>query len=121
MLRKVCRPVDEITPRIERLLDDMIQTMRHEEVEPGEVYELINPRIVAYTGEQIEVEGCLSIPGKSGKTRRPAAVTVRAMDRTGKEYEVRGEGLLCRAFCHEIDHLDGKLFVDVLAEPMENK
>ena len=140
MLRKVCRPVDEITPRIERLLDDMIQTMRHEngcglaapqigvlrriavvEVEPGEVYELINPRIVAYTGEQTEVEGCLSIPGKSGTTRRPAAVTVRAMDRTGKEYEVRGEGLLCRAFCHEIDHLDGKLFVDVLAEPLENK
>ena len=133
MLRRVSRPVTEITPRILQLLDDMTETMRHHngcglaavqvgvlrrvvvvEVEPGTVYELINPRIVAWTGEQEETEGCLSLPGKWGKTHRPAAVTVRALDRNGKEIELRGDDLLCRAFCHEIDHLDGKLFTDVL-------
>lgn len=138
-LRRVCRPVGEITPRVRQLLDDMTETMRKHngcglaapqvgilrriavvEVEPGEVYELINPRIVAYTGEQIEQEGCLSLPGKWGKTRRPMAVTVRALDRDGNEVEYRGEGLLARAFCHEIDHLDGKLFTDVLVGELEN-
>ena len=82
------------------------------ECEPGEVYELINPRIVAYAGEQEEMEGCLSIPGKWGITHRPMYVTVRALNRKGETVEYRGEGLLARAFCHEIDHLDGKLFTD---------
>ena len=133
VLRKVCRPVEEITPRILTLLDDMVETMRATngcglaapqvgilrrivvvETEPGKVYELINPRIVAFAGEQREDEGCLSLPGKQGKTKRPYAVTVRALNRHGEEIEVRGQGLLARAFCHEIDHLDGKLYIDRL-------
>ena len=131
-LRKVCRPVDEITPRIKTLLDDMIETMRAAEgcglaapqvgvlrriavieVEEGKVYELINPKIIAYTGEQREKEGCLSNPGKGGITKRPRAVTVRAMNRNGEEYELVGTDLLARAICHECDHLDGKLYIDV--------
>ena len=132
LLRKVSRPVEEITPRVLTLLDDMTETMRkHDgcglaavqigvlrrivviETEPGTVYELINPKIVAYAGTQEEPEGCLSIPGKSGITRRPAAVTVRALNRHGEEIELRGTELLARAICHECDHLDGKLFTDV--------
>lgn len=132
MIRKVSRPVTEITPRILQLLDDMVDTMRANdgcglaavqvgvlrrvvviEVEKGEVLELINPRIIAWTGHQEEREGCLSLPGKWALTNRPKAVTVRALNRHGEEIEVRGEDLLCRALCHEIDHLDGKLFTDV--------
>jgi peptide deformylase len=75
--------------------------------------ELINPRIVARAGEQVEYEGCLSVPGKSGITHRPMHVTVRALDRNGNEIELRGSGLLARAFCHELDHLDGKLYIDI--------
>ncbi|MBO5788654.1 MAG: peptide deformylase [Clostridia bacterium] len=140
MLRRVSRPVTEITPRILQLLDDMTETMRlHNgcglaavqvgilrrvvviEVEEGQVYELINPKIVAWTGHQEEVEGCLSLPGKWAHTSRPAAVTVKALNRYGEEYEIRGDGLLCRALCHEIDHLDGKLFVDVAVGEVESK
>ena len=130
-LRKVSRPVDEITPRIITLLDDMIDTMREAggcglaapqvgvlrriaviEVEEGKVYELINPKIIAYAGEQREQEGCLSNPGEYGITKRPKAVTVRATDRHGNEYELNGTDLLARAICHECDHLDGKLYID---------
>ena len=130
-LRKVCRPVEQITPRIITLLDDMIETMRDAdgcglaapqvgilrriavvEVEEGKVIELINPKIIAFSGEQEEQEGCLSIPGRWGITHRPKNVTVRAMDRTGKVRDITGSDLLARAFCHEIDHLDGKLFID---------
>ena len=130
-LRKVCRPVEKITPRTLTLLDDMIETMRAAngcglaapqvgvlrriavvEVDEGEVIELINPKIVAYAGEQREDEGCLSIPERWGRTIRPQHVTVRATDRHGNLFEVSGSGLLARAFCHEIDHLDGKLFID---------
>ncbi len=140
LLRKVSRPVEQITPRILQLLDDMTETMRRAggcglaapqvgvlrrvvviEVEEGNVLELINPRIVAYSGEQCEQEGCLSLPGKWGKTRRPAAVVVRALNREGQEVEYRGQELLARAFCHEIDHLDGKLFTDVLVGQLESK
>ncbi len=134
-LRRICRPVDEITPRIITLLDDMIETMRHAdgvglaapqvgilrriaviEVEPGTVYELINPKIVAYTGEQVGTEGCLSNPGKYGTVKRPMAVTVRAMNRKGEIYELTGRELLARAICHECDHLDGKLYTDIQTE-----
>ncbi len=137
MLRKISRPVTEITPRICTLIDDMIETMRdHDgcglaavqvgvlrriaviEVEPGKVYELINPKIVAFAGEQQDNEGCLSNPGNYGITKRPKAVTVRAMDRTGKEYELNGTDLLARAICHEVDHLDGKLYTDVQIRPL---
>ncbi len=131
VLRKCCRPVENITPRMHTLLDDMTETMRAAngcglaapqvgilrrivviEVEPGEVIELINPKIVAYSGEQKEEEGCLSIPGRAGITTRPMHVTVRALDRNGKTVEYTGSGLLARAFCHELDHLDGNLFID---------
>jgi peptide deformylase len=78
--------------------------------------ELINPKIIATEGEQCESEGCLSVPGEWGITRRPAKVIVKALDRHGNEIIVEGEGLLARAFCHEIDHLDGKLFIDVVIE-----
>ena len=137
-LRKVCRPVDQITPRIVTLLDDMIETMRDAdgcglaapqvgilrriavvEVEPGEVIELINPKIVAFAGEQQEQEGCLSIPGRWGITKRPMHVTVRALNRKGETFEVSGSELLARALCHEIDHLDGKLFLDCMIEEIK--
>ena len=130
-LRKVSRPVTEITPRILMLLDDMKETLHKAngaglaavqvgvlrrvvlvEAEPGQLYELINPRIVEKEGEQEEVEGCLSLPGQWGYTRRPAKVTVEAMNRNGEIVRYTGEGLLARAFCHEIDHLDGVLFKD---------
>ncbi len=131
ILRKTCRPVETITPRIITLLDDMIETMRAAdgcglaapqvgilrriavvEVEEGEVIELINPKIIAFAGEQEEQEGCLSIPGRWGITKRPKHVTVRATNRRGELFEISGSDLLARALCHEIDHLDGKLFVD---------
>ena len=140
VLSKVCRPVTEITPRILTLLDDMIETMRAAdgcglaapqvgvlrriavvEVEEGKVYELINPKIIAYAGEQCEREGCLSNPGESGYTKRPKAVTVRATNRHGEEYELRGTDLLARAICHECDHLDGKLYIDVEVKPPKGK
>lgn len=140
MIRKVSRPVEEITPRITTLLDDMIETMRAEggcglaavqvgvlrriaviEVDEGVVYELINPRIISYAGEQEDQEGCLSNPGNYGITKRPRVVTVRATNRHGKEYELRGEGLLARAICHECDHLDGKLYTDVQIRPLTDE
>ena len=130
-LRKVCRPVDNITPRMHTLLDDMVDTMRAAngcglaapqvgvlrrivviETEPGQVLELINPKIIAFSGEQKEEEGCLSVPGRVGITTRPMHVTVRALNRHGETVEYTGSGLLARAFCHELDHLDGKLFID---------
>ena len=143
MLRKAARPVDEITPRIITLLDDMIETMREAggcglaapqvgvlrriavieviEVVEGEVIELINPKIIAFSGEQNEQEGCLSNPGEYGITKRPANVTVRATDRHGNEFEVTGSDLLARAICHECDHLDGKLYTDVQIRALTEK
>ncbi|MBQ1232238.1 MAG: peptide deformylase [Clostridia bacterium] len=137
-LRKTCRPVDTITPRILTLIDDMVETMRAAdgcglaapqvgvlrriavvEVEPGEVYEMINPKIIARAGTQEETEGCLSLPGKWGTTKRPMHVTVRYTNRKGEVVEKSGTGLLARAFCHEIDHLDGVLFIDNALEVME--
>ena len=77
-----------------------------------EIVELINPEIVETEGEQEEVEGCLSVPDVWGITKRPAWVKVKAMNRSGEEFEVEGEGLNARCLCHEIDHLDGHLFTD---------
>ncbi len=131
VLRKTCRPVEAITPRILTLLDDMVETMRAAdgvglaapqvgilrriaviEVEEGQVIELINPKIIARAGEQNEQEGCLSVPGRWGLTKRPMHVTVRATNRYGETFDVSGSDLLARALCHELDHLDGKLFID---------
>ena len=89
------------------------------EVEAGEVIELINPKIIAFAGEQQEQEGCLSIPGRWGITKRPMHVTVRAQNRKGETFEVSGSELLARALCHEIDHLDGKLFIDKMIKEVE--
>ena len=137
-LRKVSREVTEITPRILTLLDDMIDTMRAADgvglaapqvgvlrrvvvIEtPDEgLFELINPKIIAYAGEQEEQEGCLSIPGRWGITKRPRHVTVRATDRNGNTFEVSGSDLLARALCHELDHLDGKLFIDCVIKEVK--
>ena len=132
ILRKKCRPVEAITPKTLQLLDDMAETM-HEangvglaapqvgilrrivviEVEEGNLIELINPKIIAYAGEQDGTEGCLSVPGKWGMVKRPMHVTVRATNRHGEEFELTGSELLARAICHELDHLDGKLYIDV--------
>ena len=129
-LRKKSREVTEITPRILTLLDDMIDTMRSAngcglaavqvgvlrrivviETEEG-LFELINPVIIKKSGTQEGTEGCLSLPGKWGITKRPGKVTVRYMDRNGDMYELTGEGLLAKAICHEVDHLDGILYTD---------
>ena len=131
ILRKKSRAVEEITPRILTLLDDMKETL--EDIggaglaavqvgvlrrifividEEGKLYELINPEIVSSEGEQEEMEGCLSLPGQWGITRRPAKVTIRGINRKGEPVEYTGEELLARAFCHEYDHLDGILYTD---------
>ncbi|MBO4859917.1 MAG: peptide deformylase [Clostridia bacterium] len=130
ILRKKCRPVEEITPRILTLLDDMRETLKDANgvglaapqvgvlkrivlVDDGsEILELINPVIVDTKGEQEEIEACLSCPGQWGIVKRPAEVTVRALDRHGVEKTYTGTGLTARCFCHELDHLDGVLYID---------
>ncbi len=138
-LRKISRPVDRITPRILTLLDDMAETMRAAdgvglaapqvgvlrrivviEIPDGELIELINPKIIAYSGEQEDSEGCLSVPGRSGVVKRPMHVTVRALNRRGETFDITGSGLLARAFCHELDHLDGKLYIDIAKDIVYN-
>jgi peptide deformylase len=140
VLRKKCREVTEITPRILTLLDDMKDTLHKAngvglaapqvgvlrrvvlvETEPGQLFELINPEIVAKEGEQCEAEGCLSLPGQWGYTKRPMKVTVKAQNRKGEWVTYEGEDLLARAFCHEIDHLDGVLFKDRATHMMNRK
>ena len=131
-LRKVCRPVTEIPPRILTLLDDMKDTLHRAngvglaapqvgvlrrivlvECEEGDLIELINPEIIERSDEtQEDVEGCLSIPQVWGITHRPKTVTVRYTDRKGKVCEATGDDLTARAFCHELDHLEGTLFTD---------
>jgi peptide deformylase len=129
-LRKKSREVSEITPRIKTLLDDMVETMRAAngcglaavqvgvlrrivviETDEG-LFEFINPVITRKSGTQEGAEGCLSLPGKWGMTKRPQCVTVEALDRNGNKIEVTGFDLLAKAMCHEIDHLDGILYTD---------
>ena len=130
ILRKRCRPVEEITPKIHRLLDDMAETMYKAEgvglaapqigilrrycvVDVGDgLIELINPVITEKSGSQTGSEGCLSIPDRFEEVVRPLKVTVRAQDRNGKNIVITAEGFKARAFCHEIDHLDGILYID---------
>lgn len=131
-LRKVSNPIRKFDLRLWLLLRDMAETMydangvglaapqvgilrRVVVIDVGEgIIELVNPEIIATEGEQAGPEGCLSVPGRQGYVRRPNKVTVRAFDRKGKPFEITGEGLLARAFCHEIDHLDGRVYVDVM-------
>ena len=129
-LRKTCKPMQKFDLRLWLLLRDMADTMykangvglaapqvgilrRVVVVDVGDgLIELVNPEIIATEGEQEGPEGCLSLPGRQGYVRRPNKVTVRALDRNGKPFEITGEGLLARAFCHELDHLDGILYID---------
>ena len=138
ILRRRSREVDGITPRIATLVGDMVETLHKAdgcglaapqvgvlkrvviiETEPGVIYKMINPEIIASSGSQNEAEGCLSIPGKWGITERPATVTVRATGLDGRKFELTGEGLLARAICHELDHLDGKLFTDCVVRMLD--
>ena len=130
-LTKVCRPVTDFNGRLHTLLDDMTDTLldsggvglaapqvgilRRVCVvlnEDDEVIELVNPEIIFTDGEQTGLEGCLSVPGKYGVVTRPEVVRVRAQDRNGKFFEVEDSDLTARCFCHEIEHLDGHLFIE---------
>ena len=131
-LTKVCRPVTEFNPRLHALIDDLIETLSDAngaglaapqvgvlrrvcivlDEDSEEYIELVNPEITAVSGEQTGLEGCLSVPGKWGIVTRPNVVRVRAQDRFGRHFEVEGEGLTARAFCHEIEHLDGHLYTE---------
>ena len=131
-LRKVCKPIPKFDLRLWLLLRDMADTMYDADgvglagpqvgilrrvvvIDVGNgLIELVNPEIISVEGEQAGTEGCLSIPGRQGWVVRPKKVTVRAQDRKGKWFELNGEDLLARALCHEIDHLDGKLYLDVM-------
>ena len=131
-LTKVCRPVDAFNRRLHILLDDMAETLDEANGaglaapqvgvlrrvclvldEETEVYlELINPEIVSQSGEQSGLEGCLSVPGKWGIVTRPETVKVRAQDRNGVWFELERSGLTARAFCHELEHLDGHMYTE---------
>ena len=130
VLEKKCREITEMTPRIKELIGDMLDTMYDAsgvglagpqvgvlkrlcviDVGEGPIV-LINPVILSTDGEQTGDEGCLSLPGKAGQVTRPNHVVVRALDENMEERELEGEGLLARAFCHEIDHLDGHMYTE---------
>lgn len=130
-LTKVCRPVTDFDNRLHILLNDMTDTLLDSggvglaapqvgilrrvcvvQNENDEIIELINPEIVCTQGEQTGLEGCLSVPGKFGVVTRPEVVRVRAQDRDGNFFEVEDSDLTARCFCHEIEHLDGHLFVE---------
>lgn len=136
-LHKVCRPVTDFNARLHKLLDDMVETLADsggvglaapqigilrrvvvvdvatEEEEPNYL-ELVNPTLVETSGEQRGPEGCLSVPDRFGWVTRPNYAKVRAQDRYGQWYEAEGEGLIARCFCHELDHLDGIVFTELM-------
>ena len=131
-LHKTCKPVTAFNGRLHSLLDDMRETL----IESGgvglaapqvgilrrvvlvdvetEILELINPTLVETSGEQIGAEGCLSVPGRYGLVKRPNYAKVRAQDRNGNWYEAEGEELIARCFCHELDHLDGIIYTEIM-------
>ena len=131
-LHKVCKPVVDFDQKLFKLLDDMRDTLidsngvglaapqvgilrRVVLVDVGdEIIELINPEMLETDGEQIGAEGCLSVPGKYGLVKRPYYAKVRAQDRNGDWYEAEGEELIARCFCHELDHLDGIVYTEVM-------
>lgn len=131
-LHKVCRPVEKFDRRLHKLLDDMVETMLDAQgvglaapqvgilrrvvvVNTGEeILELVNPTLVETDGEQVGAEGCLSVPGKYGLVKRPFFAKVRAQDRDGQWFEAEGEELIARCFCHELDHLDGIVYTEVM-------
>ena len=131
-LHKVCKPVESFDEKLHKLLDDMRETLIDSDgvglaapqvgilrrvvlVDNGEkILELVNPTLVKTSGEQIGAEGCLSVPGKYGLVKRPNYAKVRAQDRYGNWFETDGEELTARCFCHELDHLDGILYTQVM-------
>ncbi len=131
-LHKVCRPVVNFDAKLHKLLDDMRETLldsggvglaapqvgilrRVVLVDTGEeILELVNPEMLETSGEQVGPEGCLSVPGKYGLVKRPMVAKVRAQDRYGDWYEAEGEELIARCFCHELDHLDGIVYTEVM-------
>ena len=132
ILNKKCRPVEEMTPKIQELIDDMFDTMDEEMgvglAAPqvgvlkrivvidtdGSPRAYINPEILETSGEQTGDEGCLSVPGMAGQVTRPDWVKVKALDENMEEFILEGTDLLARAICHELDHLDGKLYTDLV-------
>ena len=139
-LTRVCRPVTDFHSRLHTLLDDMADTLAESggvglaappacslrrvgvvRDEDDQLIELVNPEIIRTEGEQTGLEGCLSVPGKYGVVTRPEVVRVRAQDRDGEWFEVEDEGLTARCFCHEIEHLDGHLFVEHTDRLMEGE
>lgn len=139
ILTKKCREVKKIDDRIICLLDDMIDTLKDSGgvglaapqvgvlkriavVDTGDaILELINPEILHTEGTQTDAEGCLSYPGRYGMVTRPRIVKIKATDRNGAEYEYTGEDVTARAFCHEIDHLDGHFFTELVTEWVETE
>ncbi len=139
VLRKHARKVDKFDKRLATLLDDMADTLYEADgaglaapqvgilkrvvvIDVGEgLIELINPEILSSEGEQMCIEGCLSVPGRRGRVLRPEKVRVHAQDRKGKHIELEGEGFLANAICHELDHLDGVLYVDKMIEDVTDK
>ena len=131
-LHKVCRPVEKFDWRLHKLLNDMTDTLIQADgvglaapqvgilrraviVDTGdEILELVNPELVETSGEQCGAEGCLSVPGKYGLVKRPNYAKVRAQDRNGEWFEAEGEELIARCFCHELDHLDGIVYTEVM-------
>ena len=131
-LNKVCRPVTDFNRRLHLLMDDLVDTLSEAggmglaapqvgilrracvviDEETEEFVELVNPEIVAQSGEQTGPEGCLSVPGKWGLVTRPDYVRVRAQDRDGAWFEIEGRGLTARCYCHELEHLDGHLYTE---------
>lgn len=137
VLRKKSRTVETIDERIVQLLDDMAETMYDSEgvglaapqvgilkriavIDIGDgLIELINPEIVSFEGSEKDIEGCLSVPGRYGYVLRPEKVKVTALDRNGEKIEIEATGMLKKALCHEIDHLDGIVFVDKVTQYVE--
>ncbi len=138
VLEKKCKEVKEVTPRIKELIEDMLETMYEQngvglaapqvgvlkrivtiDIGEGPVV-FINPRILESDGEQTGYEGCLSLPGKSGKVTRPNWVKVRAYDEDMQEFVLEGEELMARAICHECDHLEGKMYTELVEGPIYN-
>ena len=138
ILNKKCRPVTEFNPRLYTLLDDMHDTLTAAQgaglagpqvgilrrlalvmLEDESFLEIINPEILSAEGEQDGAEGCLSVPGKYGMVKRPMKVRVRYQDRNAQWHEREAEGFTARAFCHEIDHLDGHLYTELVTEYLE--
>ena len=131
-LHKVSRPVEKFDGRLHKLLDDMVETMQDAHgvglaapqigilrrvvvVDTGDgVLELVNPTLLETSGEELGPEGCLSVPGKYGLVKRPYYAKVRAQDRNGNWYEAEGEEIIARCFCHELDHLDGIVYTEVM-------